>query len=201
VATSAWFQGFLCGLARATLSDMNRETASLRRILVVDDDSGVRSALVRTLTSAGYAVTSVSEASEGLAHLILEPVDLVLSDHLMPNMLGLDFLKLVRTRYPDCLRILLTAYADVKTAIDAINHGEIYRFMLKPWDEDELLVTLHLAFEQVQLRSENRKLLTFLRQQPEMLERYEQQASAAQSWSLDAPGSQTSLAGPHDRDA
>jgi DNA-binding NtrC family response regulator len=180
---------------------MNRETASLRRILVVDDDSGVRSALVRTLTSAGYAVTSVSEASEGLAHLILEPVDLVLSDHLMPNMLGLDFLKLVRTRYPDCLRILLTAYAEVKTAIDAINHGEIYRFMLKPWDEDELLVTLHLAFEQVQLRSENRKLLTFLRQQPEMLERYEQQASAAQSWSLDTPGSQTSLAGPHDRDA
>jgi DNA-binding NtrC family response regulator len=182
---------------------MNRETASSRRILVVDDDSGVRSALVRTLTSAGYAVTAVSEASEGLAHLILEPVDLVLSDHLMPNMLGLDFLKLVRTRYPDCVRILLTAYAEVKTAIDAINHGEIYRFMLKPWDEDELLVTLHLAFEQVQLRRENRKLMTFLRQHPELLEQYKQQKadSSQSSWALDSPDPQRAMAGPNDRDA
>jgi adenylate cyclase len=93
-------------------------------------------------------------------------------------MLGLDFLKLVRTRYPDCLRILLTAYAEVKTALDAINHGEIYRFLHKPWDEDELLVTLHLAFEQVELRRENRKLLSFLRQQPELLERYQQEQQA-----------------------
>jgi len=161
--------------------NMTRDSVPSKKILVVDDDRGVRSALVRTLTNAGYDVTSVGEAAEGLAHLILEPVDLVLSDHLMPNMLGLDFLKLVRTRYPDCVRILLTAYPEVKTAIEAINHGEIYRFMLKPWDEDELLVTLHLAFEQVQLRGENRKLLTFLRQQPELLARYEQQANASNS--------------------
>src|SRR5450631_2509806 len=84
---AACFRGFQPGPSRATLLNMNREMASTKRVLVVDDDSGVRLALVRTLTSAGYAVTSASEASEGLAHLILEPVDLVLSDHLMPNML------------------------------------------------------------------------------------------------------------------
>ena len=132
-----------------------------------------------TLEPRGFVVAIASTGEEGLARIKAEPVDLVLSDHLMPNMLGLDFLKLVRTRYPDCVRILLTAYPEVKTAIEAINHGEIYRFMLKPWDEDELLVTLHLAFEQVQLRGENRKLLTFLRQQPELLARYEQQTDVS----------------------
>jgi DNA-binding NtrC family response regulator len=165
---------------------MTRSLASSRKVLIVDDDNGVRQALSRTLKSAGYEVTAASEASEGLAHLIVRPVDLVLSDHLMPNMLGLNFLKLVRTRYPDCLRILLTAYADMKIAIEAINHGEIYRFLLKPWDENELLVTLHLAFEQVELRRENRRLLTFLRQQPELLARYEaQQEDASPSSSVD----------------
>jgi DNA-binding NtrC family response regulator len=158
---------------------MKRDSQPQAKILIVDDDKGVRSALLRTLTKAGYNVSAASEASEGLAQMILHPVDLVISDHLMPNMLGLDFLKLVRTRYPETLRILLTAYAEVKTALDAINHGEIYRFLLKPWDEDELLVTLHLALEQVELQRENRRLLNFLRQQPELRERYEHEKAEA----------------------
>jgi DNA-binding NtrC family response regulator len=178
------------------LSNMARDSASSRKVLLVDDDQGVRNALARTLVSAGYTVTPVSEAAEGLAHLILERVDLVISDHLMPNMLGLDFLKLVRTRYPDTLRILLTAYAEVKTAIQAINQGEIYRFMLKPWDEDELLVTLHLAFEQVELKRENRKLLTFLRQEPKFLNRYEQQQADALSGGVNPPAAHAPVQDP-----
>jgi DNA-binding NtrC family response regulator len=102
-------------------------------------------------------------------------VDVVISDHLMPNMTGLEFLKIVHDRCPDSLRIMLTGHADMQTAIDAINHGEIYRFLTKPWDDTELKVTLHLAFEQLELERQNRKLLAMVRRQHDLIKSLEAQ--------------------------
>jgi len=84
-----------------------------------------------------------------------------------------EFLKLVRNRYSDVMRIMLTGHADMQTAIDAINQGNIYRFLTKPWDDTELKVTLFLAFEQLDLERENRRLLAMVRRQYDLLKSLE----------------------------
>lgn len=137
--------------------------AEPRRILLLDDEENVRRALARTLMREGYEVVSVADAEEALAALKAQSFDLVLSDHLMPKMTGLEFLKIVRDRHPDCMRIMLTGHADMQTAIDAINHGEIYRFLTKPWDNTELSTTLFFALQQLDLERQNRRLLAIAR--------------------------------------
>ncbi|MBX5481759.1 MAG: response regulator [Myxococcaceae bacterium] len=144
-------------------------------ILIVDDEENVQKALRRSLRKEGYELLFASQPSEALALIKTRPVDLVLSDHLMPNMTGLEFLKLVRDRHPDALRMMLTGHADMQTAIDAINQGEIYRFLTKPWDDTELKVTLHLAFEQLALQRENRRLLAMVRRQHDLLQSIERE--------------------------
>jgi DNA-binding NtrC family response regulator len=106
----------------------------------------------------------------------------------MPNMTGLDFLKLVRTRHPDTVRMMLTGHADMQTAIDAINHGEIYRFLTKPWDDTELKVTLFLAFEQLDLERENRRLLAMVRRQHNVIKSLEKDHPGIGNLARDASG-------------
>jgi two-component system, probable response regulator PhcQ len=144
-------------------------TGPPRRILIVDDEENVLHALRRSLRREGYELLFATNPQEAMEVMAKTPADLVLSDHLMPAMTGLDFLKLVRTRYPDTMRLMLTGHADMQTAIDAINHGEIYRFLTKPWDDTELKVTLHLALEQLHLERENRRLMAMVRHQNRLL--------------------------------
>ena len=144
-----------------------------RRILVVDDEENVCKALRRTLKRDGYEVTAVTSPALGLEELKKQVYDLVISDHLMPNMTGLEFLKIVHDRHPDAVRMMLTGHADIETAIAAINQGEIYRFLTKPWDDTELKVTLHLAFERLDLERENRKLLATVRRQHDLIKSIE----------------------------
>ncbi|MBI3185382.1 MAG: response regulator [Myxococcales bacterium] len=140
-----------------------------RRILIVDDEENVCNALRRSLRREGYELRTVTDPQAALELLKTTPVDLVISDHMMPTMTGLEFLKIVRDRYPDCVRMMLTGHADMQTAIDSINHGEIYRFLTKPWDDTELKVTLYLAFERLDLERENRKLLATVRRQYDLI--------------------------------
>jgi two-component system, probable response regulator PhcQ len=147
-----------------------------RTILVVDDEESVRNALRRTLKREGYEVHVAAGPEEGLARLHETPsIRLVISDHLMPNMTGLEFLKLVHDRHPQVCRIILTGHADMDTAIRAINEGEIYRFLSKPWDDLELKVLLHIAFEQLDLEEENRKLLAMVRRQADVMRSLERE--------------------------
>ncbi|HYX93117.1 MAG TPA: response regulator [Myxococcaceae bacterium] len=162
--------------------------ASPRRLLIVDDEENVCRALRRTLRKEGYELFFASQPSEALSLLKTTPVDVVISDHLMPNMTGLEFLKIVHDRHPDSLRIMLTGHADMQTAIDAINQGEIYRFLTKPWDDTELKVTLHLAFEQLELERENRKLLAMVRRQHDLIKTLETQYPGIGELVRDAEG-------------
>jgi two-component system probable response regulator PhcQ len=159
-----------------------------RKVLIVDDEENVRNALRRSLRREGYELFFAAEPAEALTLLARQPVDLVLSDHLMPNMTGLELLKLVRDRHPDCVRMILTGHADMQTAIDAINHGEIYRFLTKPWDDADLKVTLHLAFEQLDLQRENRRLLAMVRQQERILKQIETDHPGLAQVNRDASG-------------
>lgn len=105
-------------------------------ILIVDDEAGVISALKRTFMNEDIHIISAASGEQGLEILEDACVDLVISDQNMPGMDGIDFVKQVRTSYPDVLTIILTAYADIKNALLAINQAGVHRFIIKPWDDD-----------------------------------------------------------------
>ena len=153
-----------------------------RRVLVVDDEENVCKALRRTLRREGYQVEVMTDPTGVLDFMAHNPIDAFLSDHLMPNMTGMELLGNVRTRFPDCLRVMLTGHADMQTAIDAINHGEIYRFITKPWDDTELKVMLFNGFEKLDLERENRSLLSMVRRQAEQFRTLEQQFPGISPW-------------------
>ena len=103
--------------------------------------------LKRLLHQEGYNILTASNGIEGLKKLDAEPVSLVISDQRMPQMSGVDFLRQVKEKSPETIRILLTGYADIKAAIGAINQGEVYRFITKPWNEEEVKYTIHQALD------------------------------------------------------
>src|ERR1700679_1975628 len=120
-----------------------------RTLLIVDDEDAVRRALTRALRSDGYRMLTAGSGEEGLALLEREPVEVVISDHRMGALSGIEFLKKVRERLPDTLRILLTGFADLQMAITAINDGELYRFLTKPWEDADLRQAIRLGFERL----------------------------------------------------
>ena len=122
-------------------------------LLIVDDEESIRSALRRVLRR-DYKLSFAASGAEALALLKTERPDVILSDHLMPEMTGLDFLKRCRFLYPHIGRVVLTGQAEMQMVISAINEGSVFRFLTKPWDEDELLLTLHLAVEHVKSERE-----------------------------------------------
>jgi two-component system, probable response regulator PhcQ len=136
-----------------------------RTILVVDDEEQVRTALTRLLEREGYTVTAAEGPTEALEILRQQPIKLVISDQNMPDMSGLQFFKLIRERHPYVCRIMLTADPERDTIIRAINEGEVYRFIPKPWSNTMLRITVHFAFEEIQLQEENRRLVQALRRQ------------------------------------
>lgn len=116
-------------------------------VLVVDDEPHVRSALRRVLEFAGVSVLTASCADEGADLLRSHAVSVLVSDNHMPGGSGVDLLARARVIQPDTARILLTGYADLETALDAINRGEVFRFVLKPWNEAEILSVVQDACE------------------------------------------------------
>jgi response regulator RpfG family c-di-GMP phosphodiesterase len=132
--------------------------AQAPKILLVDDEPNVLSALRRLLRPLAYQVQVAGSGAEALAILETGPIDLIVSDMRMPEMNGAELLAQVRQRWPDTLRILLTGYADVSSAIAAINEGGVYRYVAKPWDDAELCRILHQALELSGLQREKQRL-------------------------------------------
>ncbi|TMA26331.1 MAG: response regulator [Deltaproteobacteria bacterium] len=146
------------------------EAVKQRNILVVDDEEHVRESLSAVLGREGYVVHLADSGERGLQLLKEQPViQLVISDYNMPGMNGVEFLKLIRERHPNVVRIMLTGDPDPQTIIRSINEGEVYRFIKKPWDNTLLRVTVYFAFETIQLEEENRRLIAALRRQVNVL--------------------------------
>jgi len=127
-------------------------------ILCVDDEPHILSSLRRLLKPHGYQFLGAGSAEEGIALLDSEKIDLVISDMRMPGMQGSEFLGIARERWPSVVRVMLTGYSDVSSTIEAINKGEIYRYISKPWNDLEVLGVLNQALERRRIEDENRKL-------------------------------------------
>lgn len=130
-------------------------------LLIVDDEPRVLDVLVKTFES-DYKVFSANNGFDGLEILKHTPVKVIITDERMPKMPGMTFLKEAKKIIPDTVNIILTAYTDLTVAIDAINSGIVYRYLVKPWDTEELLITLRQAFERYELLIENKSLNTEL---------------------------------------
>lgn len=159
-----------------------------KSLLIVDDEENVRRALERALRGEGYAMRFAASGKEALELMRQDPADLVLSDHMMPSMTGLELMREVRRLHPDSLRIILTGYADLEMAIAAINEGEIYRFLTKPWDQVELQVTVRLGFERLLLERENRRLLATVKRQSDFIRALEAEHPGISSVQRDDAG-------------
>jgi two-component system, probable response regulator PhcQ len=140
-----------------------------KTLLIVDDEDIVRRSIERTLRDDGYRIYQAPGGEEGLKLLEEHPVDMVMSDHKMPGMNGIEFLNHVRIKYPNTLRLLLTGFADLDMAIAAINDGGIYRFLNKPWDNNELRLSVKLGFDRLLLERENRDLLKLVKRQSQYI--------------------------------
>jgi response regulator RpfG family c-di-GMP phosphodiesterase len=135
------------------------------RILCVDDEPSILSALKRLFRPDGYTIFTATSGAEGLALLEKEPVDLIISDMRMPEMNGAQFLEKVFERWPDTKRLLLTGYADASSTIAAINQGKIFRYISKPWNDDELIITVRQSLSHRNLMRENARLEKLTREQ------------------------------------
>jgi response regulator RpfG family c-di-GMP phosphodiesterase len=138
-------------------------------LLCVDDDASILSSLRRMLRPLGCKVLTAESGAQGLESLAREDVDLVISDMRMPEMDGAQFLERVKERSPETIRILLTGHADVSSTIAAINSGEIYRYISKPWDDNDVLLIVRHALERRDLVRAKRRLEVLTRHQNDEL--------------------------------
>lgn len=140
-------------------AEPERSASPLRyRILLVDDEPNVLSALRRTFRQENYDVVACHDPSEAIEHLRRESFQLVISDYMMPGMNGGELLKQARSIRPETIRIMLTGHADVNAVVSAMKSGAVYKFILKPWNDDDLRITVALALEQYELIQKNNSL-------------------------------------------
>ena len=111
-----------------------------------------------------FDVHTAKSGAEALAILQRQPVHVIMTDQRMPEMTGVELLRRARGECPQAIRMVFTGYADIKSVVDAINHGQIYRYLTKPWDPDELSQALHEACAYYDRVAERRRLLLDLRE-------------------------------------
>jgi signal transduction histidine kinase len=127
-------------------------------VLVVDDELDVIQS-VKDLLRLEYNVLGATRAAEGLRLLAEHEIHVVMTDQRMPEMSGVEFLHRIRGEHPDAVRLLFTGYADLRAVIDAINQGNVYRYITKPWDPDELLAVMREACERYDLLVERKRMM------------------------------------------
>ncbi len=160
-----FFQGYLFGAPApaAELDELIRKRFPLpgafvtsrpeRTLLLLDDEENVLRSLVRLFRRDGYRILTANGVREAFDLLASNTVQVILSDQRMPDMSGTEFLTRVRELYPDTVRLVLSGYTDLAAITDAINRGAIYRFLTKPWNDDELREHIKAAFRAYEKQS------------------------------------------------
>lgn len=136
-----------------------------RTVLFVDDEKKVLMSLKRGLMDEPYETLFAKSGKEALEILQHKEVHVIVTDMRMPDIPGLELLKIVKKEYPYIIRLILSGYAELNNVLEAINQGEIFRFITKPWKlEEELKTVIRQAIEYYDLHSEREMLMTFLEQ-------------------------------------
>jgi FixJ family two-component response regulator len=140
-------------------------------ILCVDDEEGILHSLKRLLRKEDYRVLTASSGAEGLKILEENDVHLVISDQRMPQMSGTEFFAAVKEQHPHTIRVILSGYTDVDSITESINKGHIYKFFLKPWNDQSLKLEIKQALDQYDLIQANRSLNEKVLEQNEALKK------------------------------
>ncbi len=160
-------------------------------VLIVDDEPGVTNSLQRSLRKEGFELTAANSAQEALNILDKQKVDILICDEIMPGMGGTELLSLVRRRYPDTIRIILTGRATLETAIKAINEGEVYRFLTKPCSDYELITTIRQGINHLKLLRQSNRLLELYKKKSRTLNRLKSKYPGIISNTSDTDGEDT----------
>ncbi len=139
------------------------------RVLYVDDES-VNLTAFKASFRRDFEVFVALSGPEAMEILEKQDMEVIITDQRMPEMSGVEFLEKVIPLHPEPIRILLTGYTDIQAVIDAINKGQVYHYITKPWDESQLRNIIHKAYEVFALRRENKELIKSLLRANEQLE-------------------------------
>ena len=136
-----------------------------RTVLIVDDEKNLLLSLKRVLSEEPYEVLFANSAKQALEVLRQDEVHIMITDLHMPDISGLKLLTAVKEKYPYIIRLVLSGATDVRTVLEAINRGVIFRFIPKPWGcDDELKITIRQAIEYYDLHSDREMLMGYLEQ-------------------------------------
>ena len=138
---------FATDLAAGRLLPLPTSGSGLRALLVVDDEASICTALRRALRNEGYRIHEAADGHQALRVLAEHPIQVILSDQRMPGMTGAALMTHIKTLYPDTVRMVMSGYTDLEPVVEALNHGAIYKFLLKPWNNQQLLEQLRDAFD------------------------------------------------------
>lgn len=130
----------------------------MARVLIVDDEPAVRRIIEHECEGESFGVVTAANAGEALQIFAREPVSVVVADHRMPGLTGIDLLSQIRARFPAVLRVLMVTRQDRHRALDAAETGVCFQFVTKPWEFKELRLIVRSAIELYDLRAENRAL-------------------------------------------
>ena len=139
------------------------------RILYIDDEVNNLNSFKASFRKM-YDIYVADSAAVGLDILNEKEIDILLVDQRMPTMTGVEFLESIAENFPDVIKILITGYIDIEILINAINKGHIYRYLSKPWNDEELKVYVNQAYELLTIKRENTQLIKNLLQINKQLE-------------------------------
>ena len=148
-----------------------RRDGDPRRVLVVDDEELDLTVATEVVARLGFDVSATRDPDEAVRWIMAEPYDIVISDYEMPSLNGLQLLRRARHYLPDSVRIVLTSKRDFDVAVDAINRGEVFRFLNKPLDDRELGMALRIAVTHLEMREEITRLRLALAERDAQRER------------------------------
>ncbi len=123
-------------------------------VLYIDDEINNLNSFKATFRR-NFNITTAESVDEALKILERESIHVILSDQRMPKMTGIEFFESIQTIFPNPIRILITGYTDINAVIDAINRGQVYKYLTKPWVEDDVKIFVEKAFEVYRLRKDN----------------------------------------------
>ncbi|MBC8277741.1 MAG: response regulator, partial [FCB group bacterium] len=135
------------------------------KILLVDDEKNILNSLNRLFFDENYEILLANSARKALEVLGILEVNVIISDQRMPNMTGVEMLTRAQQLQPDAVRMILTGYADIEAAIQAVNEGAVFRFLSKPWNDDELKMAVKQSVEHYRIQKKNKELFALNQKQ------------------------------------